>query len=39
VLYDVPEVIEANPLKIDAKFVEEKLNKIVRDRDLSRYIL
>lgn len=39
VLFDVPEVIESNPLKIDAAFVEEKLNKIVRDRDLSRYIL
>jgi ATP-dependent HslUV protease ATP-binding subunit HslU len=39
VLYDVPEIIEANPLKIDATFVEDKLNKIVRDRDLSRYIL
>jgi ATP-dependent HslUV protease ATP-binding subunit HslU len=39
VLYDVPEIIEANPLKIDAAFVEDKLNKIVRDRDLSRYIL
>lgn len=39
VLFDVPEVIESNPLHIDAAFVEHKLNKIVRDRDLSRYIL
>jgi ATP-dependent HslUV protease ATP-binding subunit HslU len=39
VLFDVPEVIEANPLRIDAAFVENKLDKIVRNRDLSRYIL
>lgn len=39
VLFDVPELIEQNPLRIDGQFVEEKLSKIVRDRDLSRYIL
>lgn len=39
VLFDVPEIIQESPLRISQEFVEQKLDKIVRDRDLSRYIL
>jgi ATP-dependent HslUV protease ATP-binding subunit HslU len=39
VLYDVPDVVKEKRMSIDAAFVEGKLDKVVRDRDLSQYIL
>jgi len=36
--YDAPEIDQKN-IVIDRKFVEDKLNNIVQDQDLSRYIL
>ena len=39
ILFDVPDKIPADTVKIDAKFVKDKLEKIVKDRDLSKYIL
>ncbi|MDQ3019238.1 MAG: ATP-dependent protease ATPase subunit HslU [Bacteroidota bacterium] len=39
ILFDVPDKIKNNVLEIDKKYVNEKLNSIVKDRDLSRYIL
>ena len=36
--YDAPEIDQKN-IAIDRKFVEDKLNNIVQDQDLSRYIL
>ncbi len=39
ILFDVPDKIPANTVKIDAKFVKGKLEKIVKDRDLSKFIL
>lgn len=39
ILFDVPDKIPSDKVKIDAKFVKEKLEKIVKDRDLSKYIL
>lgn len=39
ILFDVPDKIPANTVKIDAKFVKDKLEKIVKDRDLSKFIL
>ncbi len=39
VLFDVPDVVKEKKLKITAKFVEERLEKVVRNRDLSQYIL
>lgn len=39
ILYDVPDKIPADTVKIDAKFVKDKLEKIVKDRDLSKFIL
>lgn len=39
ILFDVPDKIPSNTVKIDAKFVKDKLEKIVKDRDLSKYIL
>lgn len=39
ILFDVPDKIPANAVKIDAKFVKNKLEKIVKDRDLSKFIL
>ena len=36
--YDAPEIDQKNII-IDRKFVEDKLNNIVQDQDLSRYIL
>ncbi len=38
-LFDVPDKIPSEIVKIDAKAVKEKLDKIVKDRDLSKYIL
>ena len=39
ILFDVPDKIPSDVVKIDAIFVKDKLEKIVRDRDLSKYIL
>ena len=39
ILFDVPDKIPADTVKIDAKFVKDKLEKIVKDRDLSKFIL
>jgi ATP-dependent HslUV protease ATP-binding subunit HslU len=39
ILFDVPDKIPNDTVKIDAKFVKDKLDKIVKDRDLSKYIL
>jgi ATP-dependent HslUV protease ATP-binding subunit HslU len=39
ILFDVPDIIPSKTVKIDAKFVKDKLEKIVKDRDLSKYIL
>ena len=39
VLFDVPDIVKEKKLSISAAFVEERLEKIVRNRDLSQYIL
>lgn len=39
ILFGVPDKIKKNTIVIDKALVEEKLSKIVKDRDLSRYIL
>ena len=39
ILFNVPDIIPENTVKIDAKFVKDKLEKIVKDRDLSKFIL
>lgn len=39
ILFDVPDKIKTKKIEIDRKIVLEKLSKIVKDRDLSRYIL
>ncbi len=39
ILFDVPDKNKKNKLEIDKNFVNEKLNSIVKNRDLSRYIL
>ncbi len=39
ILFDVPDKIPSDTVKIDAKFVKNKLEKIVKDRDLSKFIL
>ncbi len=39
ILFDVPDKIPSDTVKIDAKFVKDKLEKIVKDRDLSKFIL
>lgn len=39
ILFDVPDKIDAKTVKINAKMVKEKLDKIVKNRDLSKYIL
>ncbi len=39
ILFDVPDKIPSDVVKIDAKVVKNKLDKIVKDRDLSKYIL
>lgn len=38
-LFDVPDKIDAKEIKITREMVREKLNKIVKNRDLSKYIL
>lgn len=39
ILFEVPDKNKKTKLEIDKKFVTEKLDKIVKNRDLSRYIL
>lgn len=39
ILFGVPDLINKKKIVIDGKFVSEKLNKIVKNRDLSKYIL
>lgn len=39
ILFDVPDKVKNNILDIDKKYVNGKLNSIVKNRDLSRYIL
>jgi ATP-dependent HslUV protease ATP-binding subunit HslU len=39
ILFDVPDKIPSDTVKIDAKFVKGKLERIVKDRDLSKFIL
>lgn len=39
VLFDVPDIIKEKVMHVDATFVEDRLAKIVRNRDLSQYIL
>lgn len=39
ILFDAPDKLPTAKLKINAKVVKEKLDTIVKDRDLSKYIL
>jgi len=39
ILFDVPDKNKKNKIEIDKEFVNKKLNSIVKNRDLSRYIL
>ena len=39
ILFDVPDKIPNETIKINAEFVKDKLDKIVKDRDLSKFIL
>ncbi len=39
ILFGVPDLIKKKKIVIDGNFVTEKLNKIVKNRDLSKYIL
>ncbi len=39
ILFDVPDKNKENDITISGKMVEDKLNTIVKDRDLSKYIL
>jgi ATP-dependent HslUV protease ATP-binding subunit HslU len=39
ILFDVPDKIPSETVKITSEFVKEKLDKIVKDRDLSKFIL
>jgi ATP-dependent HslUV protease ATP-binding subunit HslU len=39
ILFDAPDGIKATSIMITQKIVQEKLNSIVKNRDLSRYIL
>jgi ATP-dependent HslUV protease ATP-binding subunit HslU len=39
ILFDVPDKIPSETVKITAEFVKDKLDKIVKDRDLSKFIL
>ncbi len=38
-LFEMPDKISTNEIEIDKDYVNEKLNSIVKNRDLSRYIL
>jgi len=39
ILFDVPDIIPSEKIQITGKMVNEKLDSIVKDRDLSKYIL
>lgn len=39
ILFDVPDKVPSETVKITAEFVNDKLDKIVKDRDLSKFIL
>jgi ATP-dependent HslUV protease ATP-binding subunit HslU len=39
ILFDVPDQIKEKSINIDADLVQKKLDKIVKNRDLSKYIL
>lgn len=39
ILFDVPDKIPAETVRITAKYVKSKLDKIVKNRDLSKFIL
>ena len=39
ILFDVPDTMPESKIEIDGKLVNEKLDKIVKNRDLSKYIL
>ncbi len=39
ILFDVPDKIPAEKINITSEFVKDKLDKIVKDRDLSKFIL
>lgn len=39
ILFGVPDLIKTKKIVIDGKFVSDKLTKIVKNRDLSKYIL
>jgi ATP-dependent HslUV protease ATP-binding subunit HslU len=39
VLFEVPDVVTSETVRVDAKLVQEKLATIVKNRDLSQYIL
>ena len=39
ILFDVPDKIPTETINITAEFVKDKLDKIVKDRDLSKFIL
>ncbi|MGD8307341.1 MAG: ATP-dependent protease ATPase subunit HslU [Ignavibacteria bacterium] len=39
ILFDVPDKIPSDKVRINSEFVKEKLDKIVKDRDLSKFIL
>jgi ATP-dependent HslUV protease ATP-binding subunit HslU len=39
ILFDVPDILPEDVVNIDAAYVKNKLDRIVKDRDLSKYIL
>lgn len=39
ILFDVPDKVPSETVKITAEFVKDKLDEIVKDRDLSKFIL
>jgi len=39
ILFDVPDIVKERQITVDAKMVEDRLSAIVRNRDLSQYIL
>lgn len=39
ILFDIPDKMKTKSIKVDKKLVVKRLNFIVKDRDLSRYIL
>ena len=39
ILFDVPDKVPTETININSEFVKDKLDKIVKDRDLSKFIL